>query len=159
MGAGLFVFFFWTYCKAPHVDFEALYIFLIVASCLSLIGTTCEYVHFYVYSTDGKGIAALEVISLVFTCMASSLISFALVCLSYGWYLTFSELDWDDYDLVIPIGALIILLHGLLGGLQYLDRDDHFRFHDNIGVQAIILICFKAVIYIAFIIGICRTSK
>jgi hypothetical protein len=57
-------------------------------------------------------------------------IAFLLCMLSFGWTLTKSALDMEDLEITIPIGIFVITLHALIGGLIFLDNDEHHKFHD-----------------------------
>jgi hypothetical protein len=50
--------------------------------------------------------------------------------LAYGWTITSSRMNMDDIDIAIPIAIFVVVLHALIGGLIFLDVDDHHKFHD-----------------------------
>jgi hypothetical protein len=57
-------------------------------------------------------------------------IAFLLCMLSFGWTVTKSGLEMEDLDITIPIGIFVITMHALIGGLIFLDNDEHHKFHD-----------------------------
>lgn len=50
--------------------------------------------------------------------------------LAFGWTITKDAMDMDDLDITIPIGAFVLILHALIGGLIFIDNDEHHKFHD-----------------------------
>jgi hypothetical protein len=57
-------------------------------------------------------------------------IAFLLCMLAFVWTITKNALDMEDLDITIPIGIFVVLMHALIGGLIFLDNDEHHKFHD-----------------------------
>ena len=50
--------------------------------------------------------------------------------LAFGWTLSKSSMDMEDIDIAIPIGLFLVVIHALIGGLIFVDSEDHNKFHD-----------------------------
>jgi Rhodopsin-like GPCR transmembrane domain len=67
-----------------------------------------------------------------------------LMMISYGWTLTFNDLDIDNnLDIYLPVGSIVIVVHLVLAAMTYVDFDAHHKYHDFAGVQGWVLIVFK----------------
>lgn len=58
------------------------------------------------------------------------MIAFLLCMLSFGWTITRDAVDITDLDISIPIGCFVVAIHSLIGGLIFLDKDEHHKYHD-----------------------------
>ena len=78
--------------------------------------------------------------------------------LVFGWTVTKSSMDMDDIDIAVPIGLFVLVIHALIGGLIFVDNDEHHKFHDYQGAQGILLIIFRILLFAAFSYGYCSTK-
>lgn len=79
--------------------------------------------------------------------------------MAFGWTITRNNVGLEDLDLVIPIGCFIIVMHVLIGGLIFIDTEEHHKFHDYSGIQGLILCIFRVLLYVGFIYGLRNTRK
>lgn len=82
------------------------------------------------YSWNGYGIVPLDVISIIQLVLSQIFIAFLLCMISFGWTITSESLESDDLDIAIPIGIFVLIIHALIGGLIYLDNEEHHKYHD-----------------------------
>ena len=78
--------------------------------------------------------------------------------LAYGWTISKSSMDMDDIDIAVPIGLFILVIHALIGGLIFVDSEEHHKYHDYQGAQGILLIIFRILMYLAFAYGYWSTK-
>ena len=50
--------------------------------------------------------------------------------LAFGWTINKNSAVIEDLDITIPIGLFIVVIHGLIGGLMFLDHEEHHKHHD-----------------------------
>ena len=65
----------------------------------------------------------------------------------------------DDLDITIPIACFVVVLHTIIGGLIYLDNEEHHKYHDYQGIQGIMLCLFRICLFIGFMFGIVQTKR
>ena len=65
----------------------------------------------------------------------------------------------DDLDITIPIGIFIVVMHAIIGGLIFLDSEEHHKYHDYSGVQGILLCLFRVLMFAGFLFGIKTTRS
>ena len=54
--------------------------------------------------------------------------------LAFGWTIRQDSMVMEDLDITIPIGIFVLVIHALIGGLIFLDNDEHHKYHDFQGV-------------------------
>ena len=79
--------------------------------------------------------------------------------LAFGWTITSDMSDMEDLDITIPIGIFVVIMHALIGGLIFLDNEEHHKFHDYQGIQGWLLVIFRFILYAGFIFGIVSTKN
>jgi hypothetical protein len=80
-------------------------------------------------------------------CMASLLMLFA-----YGWTLSFQDIDWDNnLEFFVPVGSIIIALHLVLAAMTYIDFDSYHKYHDFAGVQGVLLLILRLILFSYYI--------
>ena len=90
--------------------------------------------------------------------ISQTAISFLLCMLAWGWTITKQSLDMEDLDITIPIAIFILVIHCLIGGLIFLDSEEHHKWHDYQGVQGVLLCVFRVIMFAAFIYGLQQTK-
>ena len=50
--------------------------------------------------------------------------------LAFGWTLKQKSVVIEELDITVPIFVFVLLIHGLIGGLIFLDTDEHHKYHD-----------------------------
>jgi hypothetical protein len=60
----------------------------------------------------------------------------------------------EDLDITVPIAIFVLVIHTLIGGLIFLDNEEHHKWHDYQGVQGVLLCVFRIIMFGAFIYGI-----
>jgi hypothetical protein len=88
---------------------------------------------------------------------ADAVIIFLLVFLSFGWTVTF--VNHKDFDIYIPICAMLTFIHILLSLMNKATDGEHDKYHMFDGYPAYVMIAFRLALFGMFIYGFCRTYK
>ena len=79
--------------------------------------------------------------------MASLLMLFA-----YGWTLSFQDIDWDNnLEFYVPVGSIMIALHLVLAAMTYIDLDSYHKYHDFAGIQGVLLVILRVLLFSYYI--------
>ena len=91
--------------------------------------------HFMMYSSNGRGIPALDIFGIISNMMADITMSSLLIMIAHGWTITFQDIDWDgNIEIYLPVGSIVIAIHLVLAAMTYIDIDAHHKYHDFAGV-------------------------
>ena len=60
--------------------------------------------------------------------------AFLFLLLSFGWTITKNNVALEELDLLIPIACFVIIMHAVIGGLIFIDTEEHHKFHDYSGI-------------------------
>lgn len=134
-----------------HNRLDSPHITLIVILSLDLVSVFLQVLHLYIYSKNGKGVAAADIFTIVFIQMAEVAQSVHFFLMAQGWTVTFDEMEWDNFEFYLPIGSIVIAMHLVLGVLTYIDNEAAHKYHDFDGLQGYFLIAFKICLFIYFI--------
>ncbi len=56
--------------------------------------------------------------------------AFLFLLLAFGWTINKQNLAMDELDILIPIGCFIVIMHVIVGGLIFIDSEEHHKYHD-----------------------------
>lgn len=88
------------------------------------------------------------------------MMSILLIVLAGGWTVTYQDIDIDDsFEIYLPVGALIIMLHIVISALTFVDIDASHKYHDFAGIQGWVLFAIKIVIWTYFMFRHQQTKK
>lgn len=80
--------------------------------------------------------------------------------LSYGWTLSFQDIDWDsNLEIFIPVGSLTVAVHLILAAMTYIDEDAYHKYHDFSGIQGIILMVLRVALFCFYIYSYFKNYK
>jgi p-aminobenzoyl-glutamate transporter AbgT len=79
---------------------------------------------------------------------------FLFLLLAFGWTITKNNVNFEELDIIIPIGFFVILIHVVIGALMFIDNEEHHKFHDYSGIQGLVLCIFRVFMFIGFIYGL-----
>lgn len=86
--------------------------------------------------------------------------SMLLILLARGWKVRFHDIDSDDgLDIYIPLAAMIVLIEVMIAALTFVDVDASHKYHDFGGMQGIILVIMRMLIYTGFLICLLNTKE
>ena len=54
--------------------------------------------------------------------------------LAFGWSIKQNSVVIEELDITVPIFIFVIVIHGLIAGLTFLDDNEHYKYHDHSGV-------------------------
>lgn len=60
--------------------------------------------------------------------------AFLFLLLAFGWTIHKNSVGMEELDLIIPIGCFVFLMHVIVGGLIFIDNDEHHKYHDYQGI-------------------------
>jgi hypothetical protein len=107
--------------------------------------------HLWYYSYDGNGIKVMEIFATLFSLIADVSTSINILMIASGWTLTYLEMDWDNLDIYVPMGAAVTAIHLVAGSLIFIDDEAHHKFHDFAGYQGWALIFIKLITFAYFL--------
>jgi hypothetical protein len=117
----------------------------------------CQFIHFQVYSFDGQGLKALDVVAELLNILSQVVGSSLLILIALGYTLLHSKLG--NLDVVIPVVFIIGVLHVLLVGFGKIKDDASFKFYENEGVIGWILLILRLMLLAWFVWAVKETSK
>ena len=147
-------------CKRTLRSEQALHpvsITLIAMVGLHMASILCQFIHFQVYSYDGQGFKALDVIAELLNILSQVVGSSLLILIALGYTLLHSKLG--NLDVVIPVVFIIGVLHVLLVGFGKIKDDASFKFYENEGVIGWILLILRLMLLAWFVWAVKETSK
>lgn len=59
---------------------------------------------------------------------------FLFLLLAFGWTINKNSVGMEELDIIIPIGCFVVIMHAVMGGLIFIDNEEHHKFHDYQGI-------------------------
>lgn len=128
---------------------------LMVSLNSELTSLTFICIHLFVLSIDGSGFFVLSVFSRLLRTISQATMIWLIMTISFGWTVTYRNMQ--ETDIYILCAIFVIMVHLLLTALTYVDDAESHKFHDFGGLQGIILICVRVIIYGIVLYGISET--
>ncbi len=75
--------------------------------------------------------------------------------LAYGWTLHRDNLA--DFEIIGVVSFVVIAFHALVGVVTVIDHEEKHKYHDYAGVQGLVLVLARLLLYAAFMYGLWRT--
>ena len=72
--------------------------------------------------------------------------------MAFGWKINYYYLP--EKDSILTFAILSFIMHALVAGLTALDKNQYHKYHDFSGVQGLILVIIRLILYGIFIFGI-----
>ena len=123
-------------------------VILLTAILFDLLEIVCKLLHYSFFAYDGQGLIALEVFAVIFQIISQFTVVTLLLLIASGWTITFDTVP--DKDLYIPIGLVVLIVHLMMGGLVFVDRDDIDKHYDFSGVQGFVLVLMRIGLFVLF---------
>ena len=101
------------------------------------------------YFEDGRGFAALDLLSIMFQVISQAIIVTLLLLIAGGWTITYTSLP--DQGIYVPLGSLVFLLQVVVAGLTYVDYEAIDKFHDFSGLQGASLVVIRVGMWTLFL--------
>lgn len=144
-----------------------------VSFALQFLSIASESVHLWFYRGDGMGLHSLDLLSELCEAFSSLLISFVLICLACGWTLVDSEADSKKGSSVasllrnpkslldrgrilgnlIAVGIIaVVVFSTVLVIANKSNEDDFTKFHDHESFPGKVLVSFRLVLGVLYLI-------
>lgn len=133
-------------------NLETHLLILNIAITCEFLAILCEVVHLWIYSNNGKGLAALDVFYQIFDSLSSMAVTILLIIISTGW--TIKYRDFPDFELFLPICFLVVVLNIMVIGLGRMTEDASSKNSDFECVPGYILIVIRVLMLTWFIINV-----
>lgn len=114
-------------------------------------------IHLFFMYWDGSGFFVLSVFARLFKIISQATMMWLLITIAYGWTVTYKNMQ--ESDIYILSAIFVIMIHLLIAALTYIDDEEHHKYHDFGGVQGVILMVLRLIIFAAFVYGIKETGK
>ena len=75
-----------------------------------------------------------------------------------GWMMIPDIIDLDNFDVYLPLVAIVVAAHLIIAGTSYIDNEAAHRFHDYTGFHGIALFVCKLILFCYYIYAICITT-
>ena len=62
-----------------------------------------------------------------------------------------------DKDLYIPIALLVFVVHIVLAGLTFIDRENLHKYHDYSGIQGLLIVMMRVGLFVLFQVWVAGT--
>uniref|UniRef100_A0A7S3NVD6 GPR180/TMEM145 transmembrane domain-containing protein n=1 Tax=Euplotes crassus TaxID=5936 RepID=A0A7S3NVD6_EUPCR len=115
------------------------------------------FIHMMFVWEFGKGVIELGVFGRLFKVISQGVMMWLMITIAFGWTITYKNMG--EKDIYILSAIFIVMIHLLIGALTYIDDESHHKYHDFGGVQGVILVLLRVVIYGVFLYGIKETSN
>ena len=136
--------------KREHT-YEHPLLFLTVGICADLLCVFLEIVHLSKYIYDGRGFFVLTVFSRLSYMLAQVAIIWMLLMIAYGWTIHFQSVD--EKDIYVILMLFVAMIHLMITALTYVDDDEHHKYHDFAGVQGLIIVILRLILFAAYCFG------
>lgn len=138
-------------------SFENPLIALMISLNSDLLSLGFMFVHLLVLSYDGSGFYVMSVFARLFKTMAQATMLWLLITISYGWTVTYRHMQ--ETDVYILTAIFIIMIHLLIAALTFVDDAESHKYHDFGGLQGVVLIVIRFIIYAIMVYGVKETSR
>ena len=115
------------------------------------------WIHLFFIYLDGSGFFVFSVFGRLFKIISQATMMWLLITISFGWTVTYKNMQ--ETDIYILSAIFVIMIHLLIGALTYIDDDEHHKYHDFGGVQGVILMFIRFIIFGVFVYGVKDTGK
>lgn len=129
---------------------------LMVSMNADLMHLGCMCLHLFFIYLDGSGFFVFSVFGRLFKIISQATMMWLLITISFGWTVTYKNMQ--ETDIYILSAIFVVMIHLLIGALTYIDDDEHHKYHDFGGVQGVILMVLRLIIFGVFIYGIKDTG-
>jgi hypothetical protein len=123
---------------------------------IGVLSIVFKYIGYLIYA-HGSGVehGVFDVFYLLFHAISDSTIMVLLMLLSFGWTVTFKNAR--DFDLYVPLACMLGLVNVIMTMLNKISDGDHDKYHMYDTIPAYIMIGFRMIGLIVFLIGIGRS--
>ena len=126
-------------------------VYLMIGTFADLWWIVLMFVHLYIFNQDGQGIYILTVLSRFSYMISQILITWIILIIVYGWTISFKSINDRDHSIILIL--FVLMVHVMIAGLTFFDKDDYHKFHDFSWMQGVITILLRFILYSAFIYG------
>merc|ERR1719343_1986816 len=113
--------------------------------------------HLLMYSFDGDGIKALEVLSEILFMISQVMQASLLILIGLGYTLLQSKIG--ELDLMIPMSFIVGVVHIMLVGFGKIKDDAAYKYHENEGAVGWILLVMRVLLYLWFLWAVNSSSN
>lgn len=123
---------------------------------MSVASVFSKYIGYLVYAY-GSGVehGVFDIFYLLFHAGSDSIIMVLLMLLAYGWTVTFKNAP--DFDLYVPLACMLGLVNVIMTMLNKISDGEHDKYHMYDTIPAYIMIGFRLVGLLVFLIGLGRS--
>ena len=115
-----------------------------------------KYIGYLVYAhVNGVEHGFFDFLYLLLHSSSDSLLLVLVTLLSYGWTVTFK--NTQDFDMYVPLAAMLGLVNIIMTMLNKVSDGEHDKYHMFDSIPAYIMLGFRAVALIAYLVGICQS--
>jgi len=118
---------------------------LIIALALEFLQIICSLIHLSVFEFDGEGVPTFDVLSTIFQVGSQVFIVTLLMLIAFGWTITYHSLP--EKETITMFAIMTFVIHALIAGLTALDKNQYHKYHDYSGVQGLVLVILRFVLF------------
>lgn len=135
------------YKKEEQMDYPLLV--LDVACFLEFLALGMETLHLLTTIYFGESRFGTDFFSTMFSLLAQFTMTLLLIMIATGWSITYGRIE--DLDLLLPLGALVAILHIIIGVVGKIADDNQSKMHDYDGWTGFILVIVRIVFFCVFV--------
>lgn len=135
-------------------DIEVPVMCCVFAIYMELLHIITQSIHLYIYSQNGSGFFLLDLASTVLQMNSQIIIVGMLIMIAYGWLIT--DTDISQNTTLMGLGVVVCLVQSCATFLTVIDDGAHHKYHDYGGWQGMILVVMRIILYVIFMVGVCR---
>jgi hypothetical protein len=122
----------------------------------SISSLLLKYIGYIIYAYgSGSQHGFFDLMYLFLHSTSDSIIMVMLMLLSFGWTVTFNSTR--DFDLYVPLCCMLGVVNILMTMLTKINDGDHDKYHMYDSIPAYIMVGFRMIAFIVFIVGVIRS--
>jgi len=138
---------------------ESPLICLFIALMFQMFSLLLQTLHLVFYSYNGQGYPVADIFSMISLFMSETTMCILINFLGNGWTLIPNIMDMDNFDVYLPLIAVVVAAHLIIAGTSYIDNEAAHKFHDYGGYHGIALFVCKLLLLIYYIYSVCVTVE
>lgn len=111
----------------------------------------CALVHYWVYSSNGKGVTFLDFLSQGLNLMSQLTITVILLLVSSGWTISYSDLP--GLETSVPAMLLLMLVEFFAAGMSRLWDESYDKYSEFDGASGLLIVALRLSLFALFVVN------
>ena len=124
---------------------------------IAFSATLLKYAGYFIYAyMSGEEHQFFDFMYLFLYSISDSVILVLLLLLAFGWTVTFHSTK--DFDLYVPLASMLGMINIIMTTINKITDGDHDKYHIFDSIPAYIMVFFKLIGFLVFIVGVLRCA-